>query len=427
MATQTTVATRDIPEWAKPFYLGQEETADQPGIMGILPQAEALFQQGYTPYTGDRIAGLGNLRDLQRLQRTAISGAEEMRVAPGTTTAQGLAGSIAETAANYGYAPGTFRNQFVAPTSYQPTDFQSQYQAPTTLSAADTATLQSYMNPYQQAVTDIQKREAARQSDIMRTQQQAAATKAGAYGGSRQAIVEAERQRNLGQQLQDIQNVGDQQAYQLALAQLNAEQNARLAQAGTAAQYGQAAAQLGEQSRQYGAGQEMQAASTAAQYGQAAAQLGEQSAQYGAGLGLQGLQTGLQGAGQLGALSQQGFQQGMDINQLLAGYGSQAQALGQAQMDTAYQDFLRAQQYPYQQLGFYSDIVNAGMSGASNLGQSAQTMYQSPPSTLSQLAGVGTALYGLNTLAKAEGGKIKAPDNRKKPAGLADLALTKMA
>jgi hypothetical protein len=70
--------------------------------------------------------------------------------------------------------------------------------------------ISAYMSPYQQQVTDIQKREAGRQSGIMGTQQQAQAAQVGAFGGSRDAIMRAERERNLGQQMGDIQARGDQ-------------------------------------------------------------------------------------------------------------------------------------------------------------------------------------------------------------------------
>jgi hypothetical protein len=85
-----------------------------------------------------------------------------------------------------------------------------------------------YMNPYQQQVTDIQKREAARQSSIQGVQQQAQATQAGAFGGSRDAIMRAERERNLSQQMGDIQATGSQAGFQNAQQQFNAEQAARL-------------------------------------------------------------------------------------------------------------------------------------------------------------------------------------------------------
>lgn len=77
----------------------------------------------------------------------------------------------------------------------------------------------SYMSPYMQNVVDVSKREATRQSGIMGQQQQAQATQAGAFGGSRDAIMRAERERNLGQQLGDIQDRGMQSAYDSAANQ----------------------------------------------------------------------------------------------------------------------------------------------------------------------------------------------------------------
>ena len=78
-----------------------------------------------------------------------------------------------------------------------------------------------YMSPYMQNVTDIQKREAARQSGIQGIQQQAQATQAGAFGGSRDAIQRAERERNLAQQMGDIQAQGSQAAFANAQQQFN--------------------------------------------------------------------------------------------------------------------------------------------------------------------------------------------------------------
>ena len=79
--------------------------------------------------------------------------------------------------------------------------------------------ISGYMSPYMQNVVDIGKREAIRQSGIMGTQQQAQATQAGAFGGSRDAIMRAERERNLSQQMGDIQDKGMQSAYDQAANQ----------------------------------------------------------------------------------------------------------------------------------------------------------------------------------------------------------------
>lgn len=102
--------------------------------------------------------------------------------------------------------------------------------------------VQDYMSPYISAVTDIEAREARRQADIGRQSEQARLAQAGAYGGSRQAIMEAERQRNLGTQIGDITSKGLQGAYDRALQQRLAESRLGLEAQG-----------MGEQSKQFGA------------------------------------------------------------------------------------------------------------------------------------------------------------------------------
>lgn len=87
---------------------------------------------------------------------------------------------------------------------------------------------ESFMSPYMQNVVEIEKREAQRASDIAAQREGAQFARAGAFGGARQAIVEAERGRNLAQQMGDIQSRGLQSAFQQAQQQFNAEQAARL-------------------------------------------------------------------------------------------------------------------------------------------------------------------------------------------------------
>jgi hypothetical protein len=80
-----------------------------------------------------------------------------------------------------------------------------------------------YMSPYIQSVIQNQQRDAARQSAIQGTQQQAQAAQSGAFGGSRDAIMRAERERNLALQQGDIQAAGLQNAYTNAQNQFNAD------------------------------------------------------------------------------------------------------------------------------------------------------------------------------------------------------------
>ena len=92
--------------------------------------------------------------------------------------------------------------------------------------------IQAASNPFVRNVIDIQKREAERVSDVQGQRQDAAASQAGAFGGSRAAILEAERQRNLNQQLGDIESQGQLAAFQDAQQRI-AQQRGREASGAT--------------------------------------------------------------------------------------------------------------------------------------------------------------------------------------------------
>ena len=113
------------------------------------------------------------------------------------------------------------------------------------IQSTDPTAIASRMSPYQQAVIDIQKREALRDANKLQQQIGASAVGAGAFGGSRQALQETELARQTGQRLADIQAVGSQQAYQQAMNQLASDRAAALAA-------GQQFAGLGAQQQQLG-------------------------------------------------------------------------------------------------------------------------------------------------------------------------------
>lgn len=215
------------------------------------------------------------------------------------------------------------------------------------------STAQNYMSPYMQNVVDVQQQQAQRQADISNQAIGAQAAKSGAFGGARQGLMQSQANADLLRQKADIQAKGTQSAYQQGMDQFNREQ-----------------------------------------------QLREQSRQYGAGLGMQGLQAANQAAATLGGLGQQQFQQGMDINKLQQQYGTQQQSQVQNILGAQYQDFLNAKQYPYQQLGFMSDVLR-GLP----LSQTYSNTYQQPSSMLGQLAGIGMGAYGLS---KKDGGSVHA-------------------
>lgn len=108
---------------------------------------------------------------------------------------------------------------------------------------AFTQNVGQYMSPYQQNVIDREKMEAARASQMLGQQQQAQATQAGAFGGYREGIQRAERERGLRSQLQDIQTRGSQAAYDRAADQFRSGITQNLA-------INQQQAQLGGQQQQ---------------------------------------------------------------------------------------------------------------------------------------------------------------------------------
>ena len=317
----TSTQVSDLPEWAKGYA---KDTLSKTAAV------TDISQNPYKPYEANRIAGFSPLQ--QQSQQNAAN----MQTSGVTGFGTQLAG-----AAGLG-ALGA---------RYDPTQFQADQ------FGGDAA--QQYMSPYMQNVVDIQQREAQRQGDIAGTQLASQATKSGAFGGGRQAIMQAEAARNLAQQKGDIQARGLQSSYEQAQAQFNADQARRMQ----------------------------------------AQQLAEQSKQYGAGYGMQGLQTALQGAGQLGALGGQQFAQGMDINKLQNAYGGQQQALEQQGLSQAYQDFQNQQNYPYKQLGFMSDMINRLPLGQ----QTTRQVYEPEPGAIQQLGSLGLGAYGLSKF-MAEGG-----------------------
>jgi len=79
--------------------------------------------------------------------------------------------------------------------------------------------VQSYMNPYMQGAVDVQNTEARRQADISRVADAGRLTQAGAFGGSRQAIMESEGNRNLATLQNANQLTGLNTAYNNAVNQ----------------------------------------------------------------------------------------------------------------------------------------------------------------------------------------------------------------
>jgi hypothetical protein len=295
-------ASTELPEWAKPY------------AKDILAKGQALTdvnQNPYQTYDQNRIAGFSPM------QQQAMQNAQGMTVAP--QTGEATAGATMAGLGGMGVAGQA-----------NPYGFQQQ--------------VGGYMNPYLQMSLAPQLAEANRQYDIGATKQQSAATQAGAFGGSREAIMAAENERNRNMGLNSIIGQGYNQAF-------------------------------GQAQNQYNQGLQNQLA----------------------GYGLMN-----QSAANLGQLGQNQYGQQMGINQLQAQYGGQQQAQMQKGLDTSYQDFLNQQNYPYKQLGFMSDMIRGLPLGQ----QSTTQMYQAPPSAIQTAGALGLGAYGINQLNRAGGGSV---------------------
>ena len=328
--TKTEAVTSNVPAWAQPYaekILGFGAALTSPKFNPTTGQ----YETGFQPYAGELVAGESPL------QQQAIGDLSRMQVAPQIGQATGFTGLAALQAQDLArYRPMSGRQQY----------YRSPFEQP--------GRLDQYMSPYMQNVVEEQKRQAIQDYSRQIPGMQAAATRAGARGGTREALLQSEARRNLGEQLGTIQATGLQNAYQQAAAQ--AAQDAQLR----------------------------------AQFGLSGAQLGEQSRQFGAGLGMQGLQQQLAAAGQLGQLGQQQYQQASGILGAQLGAGAQQQALKQRMLETDYQRFIDEMTYPYKQLEFMSNLIR----GIPSTDQTTR-VYSAPPSTLGMLTGVTGGLGGL--------------------------------
>jgi hypothetical protein len=423
--TQTTVNNTSIPEYARPYVETMLGTTQQQlynyETDPTTGQKFATSMKGYTPFSEDPskyVAGFSPM------QEQSFKGAANMGTSPQLDTASGLAGLAGQRAMGSQYDPTQFNAQQATAPQLQQYQMGPAQQVGTQDYTG--SNVSQYMNPYMQNVVDIQQREAQRQADIAGTQRAGQAVRSGAFGGSRAGLMEAEAARNLATQKGDIQAQGQNAAFQNAQQQFNQQQQANLqaqmANQGAGLQVGSQNlnAQLGIQ--QLGAGQNMQAQLANQQANLAAQQAAEQSKQYGAGYGMQGMQTGLQAAGQLGQLGQTQYGQQLGNINLQNQMGAQQQAQQQGILNQQIQNYAMAQQYPQQQLAFMSNMLR-GLPMQST----TANMYQAAPSNVSQLAGLGMAGYGLAKMAGKKGGLPKDFEKSKRPAGLAELALSKMA
>ena len=326
--TNTTVTNTNIPDYAQPYVSNMLNAAQAqiytPDMTGFNP---------YTPYStnpSDYVAGFSPL------QQQAQSTAANMQVPGQYGAATGQTMQDINQFGRLGQQMGQAGNQYAQ--------------------NATNGSIGAYMNPYIQQSLAPQLQLAQQQYGIQGAAQQGAATSAGAFGGSRNALQQGLNQQN--QMLAENSLIGT--GY-----------NNAFNQAQQAQQFG---ANLGLQ------GQQAQAGALASQMG---------------------------GANQLAGIGGQQLGAQQNILNTQNQLGAQQQSNQQNIINQAVQNYATAQQYPYMQLG----QLNAMLRGLP-MQQSSTSMYQAAPSTVSQLSGLGiaglggTAMY--NAVPHTKGGKIKA-------------------
>ncbi len=387
--TSQSVTSTSIPEYARPYA---------ESMLGQTSALTNINNNPYQPYQGQQVASFSPL------QNQGFASLADMQIAPqiamGTDIAKRAsegAMSTAPTALGYG-AQGSLAGQAgqeIGTTGGLGYGSQAAGLAGANIGigqqgmqagmgygqgAQNAGTVQGYMNPYLQASLQPQLAEMQRQYGISGAQGQSNATKAGAFGGSREALIFAENQRNKNIAMNQAIGQGYNTAYDVANKNMQAAaalgmQGAGVGLAGlSGANQNYATGLQGVNTALAGTAQGMQGAQTGLQ--------GVSGAQNAYGLGIQGANT-------LGSLGTAQYNQQMGIAQAQLGAGAQQQQYAQQQLNIPYQQYQEQLNYPYKQLAFQSDMMR-GLP----LSQSAQTIYQNTGSMVPQVLGAGIAAYG---------------------------------
>ena len=215
--------------------------------------------------------------------------------------------------------------------------------------------LQAGINPFQQNVIDIAKREAERVEEGRRQQRGAEAAGAASFGGSRAGLREAEAERNLSQQLSDIQERGLAQGYDRAFTNLENQRRRQVAAAQPIVQ---------------GAGQIMT-----------------------------GAQQQALGSQQLGRLGEAAADRARKQISGLSGVGEVSQAQRQLALDLAQQQFEQEKFFPKGELQAYQSIIRGFPSAPGHTRVTREPIGQ--PRLSSQIINAG--LSGLNLYGQTGG------------------------
>jgi hypothetical protein len=312
--------------------------------LGLIESAKALSDIKRTLPT-QQVAGLPtDITDAISTARTGLGAFQPYVTAAGaglgdaaTTAGLGVSQAQAAQTAAAG-APGAIQAGMVAPT---------------------TAGLQQFMDPYQKAVIDESLAEIDRQGQLQEQQVAAGALQAGAFGGARHGVQEAELQRGLQERRNQIVASLNQQNYQQAMGAFDAQRRREIAG-------GQALGQL------------------APTFGALAGQFG-QLGQLQAGMGMQ--------QAQLGGAQQQLATADVDLQTRL---GQLQQQQEQKQLEATRLNQLQDISEPYERVGWLSDIYK----GIPTTQQSMTRQVAPSVSPLMQAGAVGLA--GLTGAAAAK-------------------------
>lgn len=189
----TSAASAFTPTLGK--VAGQEQTISSyaaPYLTSMLGKSAALAETPYQAYGGPLTAGPSSLQ---------------------TSYFEGL-GKI-------GF-PGQLGQSFTS--AGAPTIPTASTTGPTQATAATSGIAGQYMNPYLQNVLQPQLEDLRREAQIEQMKNASRMAKAGSFGGSRQAILDAELQRNLLNTMGRTIGTGYATAYDKAMDQFNKEQ-----------------------------------------------------------------------------------------------------------------------------------------------------------------------------------------------------------
>ena len=292
-------------------YMDQEARQMMRGAAGDIQDAQAGIGREVSSAQGDmRAAGFGAEQEAMRGQRGILDAARG--IAGQVGRAQSGAGEATQRARAETAAAG--RDLRSAGRMGRGTALQGIAQLAGTGQEYDPSSASKYMDPYNRDVIEAQQAEIARLGEKQKQDARSQQIQAGAFGGSRGAIQEAEIGRNVLQQQAktgaELRSQGFQQAQQQAQQAFEQSQGRRQQAAQLTGQLGQSGAQTG-----------ISAAGQAGQLGLSAEQLAQRGA-------LEGGQLGMSGQMNQGQLAQQAAQMGISVQELQGQLAQQRGMMG---------------------------------------------------------------------------------------------------